>query len=71
MAEIKSINLSYVVSSENAGDVENIFRSHASWMTEFYSEENSDVWQMKTLLTSLIILLKSVVSPVFGGVGDA
>jgi len=40
MSEIKCINLSYVVSSDNAGDVENIFRSHASWMTEFYSEEN-------------------------------
>ena len=28
-----------VVSSDNAGDVENIFKKHASWMTEFYSEE--------------------------------
>ena len=40
MSEIKCINLSYVVASDNAGDVENIFKKHASWMTEFYSEEN-------------------------------
>ena len=38
MSEIKCINLSYVVSSDNAGDVENIFKKHASWMTEFYSD---------------------------------
>ena len=40
MSEIKCINLSYVVSSDNAGDVENVFKKHASWMNEFYAEEN-------------------------------
>ena len=29
MSEIKCINLSYVVSSDNAGDVENVFKKHA------------------------------------------
>ena len=35
MSEIKCINLSYVVSSDNAGDVENVFKKHASWMNYF------------------------------------
>ena len=38
--EIRCINLGYVVPKENAEEVESIFKKHASWMEEFYSENN-------------------------------
>jgi hypothetical protein len=38
--EIRCINLGYVVPKERAEKVESIFKKHASWMEEFYSENN-------------------------------
>jgi len=38
--EIRCINLGYVVPKESAERVESIFKKHASWMEEFYSENN-------------------------------
>ena len=40
MSGLKCINLAYVCSESEADEVENIFRKHATWMTEFYSEAN-------------------------------
>ncbi len=39
--EIRCINLGYVVPKESAEKVESIFKKHASWMEEFYSENNN------------------------------
>lgn len=41
MSDIKCINLGYVCSNEDAPAVEEVFRKHAAWMTEFYSESNN------------------------------
>ena len=38
--EIKCINLGYVVPKDNSEEVEKIFKKHASWMEDFYSENN-------------------------------
>ena len=40
MSGLKCINLAYVCSESEAVEVENTFRKHATWMTEFYSESN-------------------------------
>ena len=40
MEHIRCINLGYVVSEDKAEGVEEIFKKHASWMKDFYSEEN-------------------------------
>ena len=37
MSGIKCINLGYVCSNADALAVEEVFRKHAAWMTEFYS----------------------------------
>ena len=41
MSEIKCINLGYVCSNAEAASVEEVFRKHAAWMTDFYSEANN------------------------------
>ena len=38
--EIRCINLGYVVPKDNSEEVEKIFKKHASWMEDFYSENN-------------------------------
>ena len=41
MSDIKCINLGYVCSNAEAASVEEVFRKHAAWMTDFYSEANN------------------------------
>ena len=38
--EIRCINLGYVVSKDSAEEVESVFKKHAFWMEEIYSENN-------------------------------
>ena len=38
--EIRCINLGYVVPKDNSEEVEKIFKKHASWMEDIYSENN-------------------------------
>ena len=40
MSDVFCINLGYVVAADEADKVEAVFRKHAAWMTDFYSEEN-------------------------------
>ena len=41
MSEVRCINLGYVCSEKEAEEIESIFRKHAAWMSEFYSEKNN------------------------------
>ena len=41
MSDIKCIKLGYVCSNAEAASVEEVFRKHAAWMTDFYSEANN------------------------------
>ena len=41
MSNIKFIKLGYVCSNADAPAAEEVFRKHAAWMTEFYSESNN------------------------------
>ena len=40
MSEIKCINLGYVVPKDKADEVLELFKTHAAWMQEFYSDSN-------------------------------
>ena len=41
MSDIKCINLGYVVPKDKADEVQELFRTHAAWMQEFYSDSIS------------------------------
>lgn len=58
--EIRCINYSFAVPKESAEEVELIFRKHAAWMEEFYSEINDG---QKHLLNSYFTKAPEFVDP--------
>ena len=51
MSEIKCINLGYVVPKDKADEVLELFKTHAAWMQEFYSDSNDGSTVSYTHLT--------------------
>ncbi|OUU74241.1 MAG: hypothetical protein CBC29_08910 [Methylococcaceae bacterium TMED69] len=58
--EIRCINYSFAVPKESSEEVEVVFRKHAAWMEEFYSEDNNG---QKHLLNSYFTKAPEFVDP--------
>ena len=60
MSEIKCINLGYVVPKDKADEVLELFKTHAAWMQEFYSDTNDG---SKYLISSFFTKADEFVNP--------
>ncbi len=60
MSEIKCINLGYVVPKDKADEVLELFKTHAAWMQEFYSDSNDG---SKYLISSFFTKADEFVNP--------
>ncbi len=52
MADVKCINIAFCVPKEDAEEVQTVFKKHASWMEEFYS--NSEQHLLNSYFTRSI-----------------
>ena len=60
MSEVKCINLGYVVPKDKADEVLELFKTHAAWMQEFYSDSNDG---SKYLISSFFTKADEFVNP--------
>ena len=70
MNKIICINLGFVIPKDNLREVEHIFKVHADWMKEFYSEYNNGKKYLISAYNTKATELKDPTNPTKGETGN-